>query len=291
MKDPLNKLKIRKMKPEDIPAAMDIKEAENWNQTKEDWHFLLNQHPSACLVAEFRDQVVGTITACTYKRQLAWIGMMLVDKKYRRMGIARLLMTTLIEKLAEYTSIKLDATPAGLGLYEKLGFVEEYQICRMTAHGIHPEKGVEDQVNWDLLPITKGTLAEVIEKDISICGLNRSQLFQFLLESQEDLCWMLKQQNQVKAYTFGRKGSNYDQIGPLLAETDAYAEVLLSKILSKQKDREYLVDVLIDKKNTLDFLSRWGFIPQRNFTRMYLSSNACEEMLGKQYLISGPELG
>src|SRR6185436_6961512 len=111
----------------DIPAALRLKELAHWNQTENDWLRLLRLEPSGCFCATIDGEVVATTTTTTYGHELAWIGMVLVDPTCRQMGIATRLMQVAMEYLSKagIMTIKLDATPAGRGVYEKLGFKEE----------------------------------------------------------------------------------------------------------------------------------------------------------------------
>ena len=103
---------VRNMQPGDIESAMKLSTAEGWNQTEKDWKLLVDNPGNVCLVAEHSKKTIGTTTAINYSNQLAWIGMVLVDKEYRGQGVSKLLLTTIFSKL-ELFSIKLDATPAG----------------------------------------------------------------------------------------------------------------------------------------------------------------------------------
>ena len=122
------------MTPEDLKSAMELKDSEGWNQTFSDWEFLLSSNPGQCLVAVMGGKVKATVTAITYENHLAWIGMMLVDKSIRGKGIGKLLMKSIIKELGFCSLIKLDATPAGLPVYIKLGFTPETTLYRMTGN-------------------------------------------------------------------------------------------------------------------------------------------------------------
>jgi len=78
----------------DIPSAMRLKEAAGWNQTEADWRRLLSLQPEGCFAAVRDGRLVGTTTVTIYG-ELAWIGMVLVDREYRRQGIASGLMSDL----------------------------------------------------------------------------------------------------------------------------------------------------------------------------------------------------
>ena len=125
-------LAVRKMRIADMSELMRLKNDEGWNQTQNDWELLINYKESVNLVAEMDNKIVGTITAINYENKVAWIGMMLVDKDYRRRGISNILLKDVITRLKDCASIKLDATPVGHHVYEKIGFIDEYQIGRIT---------------------------------------------------------------------------------------------------------------------------------------------------------------
>ena len=141
---------LRQMQLSDIKAGMRLSTAEGWNQTEKDWKFLIANSQNICLAAEADDKVVGTTTAINYSNQIAWIGMVLVDKNYRGKGISKMLLENVLEKLKPCRSIKLDATSAGREVYKKFGFKDEYSITRMTCSSI--KSSFENDEN-DFCPI------------------------------------------------------------------------------------------------------------------------------------------
>ena len=118
------------MQVEDLDEAMALKSAEGWNQTRSDWELIMINNPHLCLVAVAEDRVIATVTAFSYEDTFAWIGMMLVDRQFRRKGISIKLMLEIIQRLGKKQTIRLDATPAGQMVYNRLGFVKEYSLFR-----------------------------------------------------------------------------------------------------------------------------------------------------------------
>src|SRR5215467_1002644 len=99
---------IRLLFEADIPAAMELKEAAGWNQTKEDWRRLLLLQPDGCFGAIKDRRLVGTTTTTIYG-ELAWIGMVLIEPQHRRQGIAVKLMAVALDYLKDKVdTIKLD---------------------------------------------------------------------------------------------------------------------------------------------------------------------------------------
>ena len=68
---------IKPLLPRDIGQAMELSNAEGWNQTKADWELLVQNHQNICLAAVSDGKIVGTATAINYSGDVAWIGMVL----------------------------------------------------------------------------------------------------------------------------------------------------------------------------------------------------------------------
>jgi len=292
MSTTLNTISLRPMVLSDMPDLMRLKNAESWNQTEQDWAFLINQNQHYCLVACNGELIVGTVTAMKYGNNLAWIGMMLVAAAFRGQGISKLLLNAIIEKLQYCNAIKLDATTAGIPVYTKLGFTAEYEICRMTTPALSFDKKAQtDNSNYVIQPVNDSNINEVSALDHHFYGINRSELFQFLMKQENHNCWCLTQDNSLRGYVFCRIGSKHLQIGPLQAKSTAEAKILLIKVLQNISGKPVLVDVLMEQYELIDWLISIGFVAQRSFMRMYLKNNISTKQLENQFLIAGPELG
>jgi len=285
----LKNILIGQMEEADIPGAMQLVQAENWNQTKDDWQMFLNLNCNLCLVARYKGAIIGTVTAINYKDQVAWIGMMLVSKKFRGLGISKNLLNTIIEKLADCKSIKLDATAAGIPVYKKLGFQEELEINRMVTTNFN---GVTNGKNIDTVkPISPDDVEELLKLDINIFGVNRSDLINSLTNRTGDKAWCIVRHDQIVGYALGRPGLNFFQLGPLIADTPVDAINLMEVILEQFVAQPLVIDVLHDQVELKTRLACLGFSYQRSFIRMYLKDNSYAGLGSKQFLIAGPELG
>src|SRR5205823_4675748 len=83
---------IRLLRAEDVPAVFQLSAEAGWNQTEHDWRMLLDIAPEGCFGIEADGQVVATTTLVCYEQRLAWIGMVLTKREYRRRGLARRLL-------------------------------------------------------------------------------------------------------------------------------------------------------------------------------------------------------
>jgi GNAT superfamily N-acetyltransferase len=282
-------IRIRPMVINDLVNAIGLSRSEGWNQTDKDWRFLMMNPDNVCLAAEQGNKLVGTATATVHSSKLAWIGMVLVDKNLRGLGVGRNLMINIINNLKHINSIKLDATPAGLPLYQKLGFIEEHHICRMV-----------NPLNKGLMVLESGYKPEIIEKnkfpdilklDKKIFGSDRSSLLRSLFQNYPEKAYMINKDGKTNGYIFGREGIRYDYIGPASSFSKESFMSLITIALNSMAGKPVALDILQDKHDVIRRLELSGFEIQRSFVRMYLKNNHYPGEVNFQYLISGPEFG
>jgi GNAT superfamily N-acetyltransferase len=124
---------LRTLQSTDIPAAMRLVEAANWNQTAADWERTLALAPETCWGVFADGALAATTTAVRYTNGVVWIGMVLTAPEYRGRGYATQLMEEALQMDA--ACFRLDATAMGAPLYRKLGFVDEEAIERWERPG------------------------------------------------------------------------------------------------------------------------------------------------------------
>ena len=276
--------RLRDMTARDIPAGMRLKEIAGWNQTRGDWERFLSLSPRGCFVAETDGEVVGTAATISYEGRFAWIGMVLVDPARRGLGIG----TDLLKQAIQYLdgvcipSIKLDATPQGKPLYQKLGFVCEYEIERWQ---------------WQRAPAPRATVEayavteEVLNQDQDIFGADRSTLLRSIAHEHPELVLQIRSQEKLAGYSFGRSGALADHLGPWVARDESSARDLLSKFLLRSRAEKVFVDAVRSSPWAIKVLRESGFQFSRLLTRMYRGRNDFPGRPELQGAIMGPEFG
>jgi len=238
-------LAVRKMLKSDMPDLMRLKNDEGWNQMEQDWELLINYKESINLVGTIDNKIVGTITAINYANKVAWIGMMLVNKEYRRRGVSHTLLKNAIERLESCDSIKLDATPVGHHVYEKVGFIDEYEIGRITNPSVS-KIIVDNTIVTEQL--SDHEMTKIAQFDEQVFGANRKEMLICLFNNAPELAWMIKEKNQISGFCLGRKGTRFTQIGPLYASADQYAISLITSALNQLIGQPVVLDLLADKE-------------------------------------------
>ncbi len=281
-----SQIAIRRLCPTDIPEAMRLKDIAGWNQTERDWEVLLDMNPDGCVAAVHNGLVVGTTTATRYGDALAWIGMVLVDPDYRRLGIAARLLDACLEKLDPCASVRLDATPQGRPLYEKAGFSADYEVHRMllpAAPAAAPDAGQA------VGPLSPDHIDDLAAFDANVFGADRSSVLRAWLQGAPHYGLKAIDNGPITGYVLGRAGVRAEQLGPLVAPDAAAAANLFGKALAAAAGRPVLVDVPLHDEAWITHLRSLGFVTRRTFTRMTKGDPAPAP--GRQYAFAGPAIG
>jgi predicted N-acetyltransferase YhbS len=274
---------IRQLTPGDAEAVLRLCSLAGWNQTEQDVHRLLTLEPQGCFAACEAGHVVGTVTTTTYGSELAWVGMVLVDPEFRRRGIATALMRAALEylRVRRVTTIKLDATPSGCPVYERLGFEPEGLLWRWS--GELPHVQAED--------VATGIWADIAAIDRAAFGVDRGTLLRLMIADAARAPLISRnQRGAVSGFALARPGSRASYVGPVIADDLATASTLLSAAMIRLGEPSF-IDVNTDFPGATDLVRGLGFAHQRELVRMRLGPDTRVSRSPRVFAIAGPEVG
>jgi GNAT superfamily N-acetyltransferase len=273
---------IRNMTRADIALGMRLKQSAGWTQSSADWQRALRLEPDGCFVAEADSCGVGTVCTCLFG-PVAWIALVLVDQRWRGRGIGR----ALLERAIEYCeargtqSIRLDATPLGRPLYEKLGFNGDFELARYRGVPRVAAAGAGDDYQAADLP-------QLITLDRAATGTDRSELLTALIEHERRPTRVIRTPQGLQGFCTGRPGADALQIGPCIA--DACGEQLLASALAQAGGRQVVVDVPMAHADSMRLVEKAGLLRERTFWRMTRGA-PLRENLQQLWASFGPEKG
>jgi GNAT superfamily N-acetyltransferase len=250
---------IRQMQAPDVPALMRLKEAAHWNQLEQDWVNVMALEPEGCWVDEQQGEVAASTTAVCYGKDLAWIGMVLVEPRFRGRGLARGLMEHALVWLEQrgVRQVKLDATDMGRPLYAKLGFRPERVIERWSAMRERQRSAVAADCHlWPLC---------VAEIDRESFGVDRTRLIEQLLRAFPG-----QAEASGDGFVLGRPGSHAYFLGPCAASDAVTARRLMEGLLERVPAERLFWDLFPDVSAAVDLARELGFERRRELLRMRL---------------------
>jgi predicted N-acetyltransferase YhbS len=276
---------IREMTPEDIAAGLSLCRAAGWNQREPDWLHFLNAAPHGALVAEERGGVIGTVATLPYG-PFTWISMVLVAPAARGRGVGTTLLQRGLELVPAGVIPRLDATPAGEGLYRRLGFAGEYGLDRwFLDHGQAPPRaGLPARL------LQPPDWPAIRDMDRRAFGAVRFDLLQRLAVEAPEYAWVLESDGALRGYLFGRHGHVREHLGPMVAGDAESARLLLASCLAAVPGAVFM-DVPRHQQAFRSFLLDAGFVVERPFLRMHRGALTTPGEPPLIFAITGPEFG
>jgi ribosomal protein S18 acetylase RimI-like enzyme len=283
-------LLVRAMRQSDLAFADSLRALAGWNQTMADWRRFRAMQPDGCFLAEWDGARAGTATTMIYGSDLAWIGMVLVHQDYRRRGIGRGLLLKCIEHLQaqQVRCIKLDATPEGRPVYEKLGFREEWTLRRWEADlsvmaPAAPDPHIRsweaaDAVNFD-------------GHDAHAFGASRHKLILGLVRESRCSLTYESRPGVPTGYGLLRPGAQASYLGPVSAISPRHGIALIEALVAKEGAGRMFWDIPDLNAAAVASAEQHGFRVQRSLTRMWLGENCRAGNPPEQFALAGPELG
>lgn len=286
----------RLLTPADIPGAQRLRELAKWNQTDQDWRNLLAFEPQGCFGAELNRRLVGTASTTRYlplagKGSFGWVGMVLVDPETLRLGIGSTLLKKCIDYLraAGVESIRLDATPMGKQVYDKLGFHDECALERWEGEAQKVPGGVLGA--WKLAPLQAGDLEALAAYDAPLFGAQRRAVLEAWFRDWPECAVVARHDARIVGYALARRGSIFHQLGPVLGDDPGLCEALLMYLLERLRGERVLLDLVTANAWATPLAKRCALHHQRALIRMVLGPNSSPGEPQKVLAICGPELG
>lgn len=277
-------LHVRTMTPADVPLGMRLKQQAGWNQTEADWHRLLGLQPDGCFVAELDGQGVGTTMTCCFG-PVAWVAMVLVDTAVRGRGIGTALMEHALAWLEGQgvRSVRLDATPLGQPVYEKLGFVAEYRLARYQ--GTLPPPAAAAQA----AALRPEDVEGVLQLDRHVTSTDRRKWICRLMEEWPEAMRVLRRGGEVVGFVGARRGAVATQIGPCLA-AGGVGPLLGADAWARFAGQPVFLDVPLGNRAAVALAEGMGLTVQRHLLRMGRGERVTERV-EQLWASSGPEMG
>ncbi|HPA17543.1 MAG TPA: GNAT family N-acetyltransferase [Verrucomicrobiae bacterium] len=279
-------IRVRAMAPQDVELGLRLKDQARWNQTEADWRRFLDLEPKGCFIAEWDGRPVATTTTCLLGT-VGWIAMVLVDESARNRGIGTRLVehavTDLLTRGAR--TIRLDATPLGKPVYERLGFVADYELARMQGTTHAPR-----QADPAILRVKGPNIPALLRLDTATTGTQRDRLLARLVSEAPERTGLTQRDRRVTGYVMWRPGSHAATLGPAIATEPSDGVALLDWALGQCGGHAIFVDVPVGNRNAMDWALSQGLDFQRHFLRMHLGLPV-KDRPDQIWASSGPEKG
>ncbi len=283
----MSSVDIREMTAGDLDFCLEMFRITGWGNTADDVLRMISYEPGGCFVASMDGEDVGIVGSIGYG-EVGYLGNLIVQPEYRGRGIGAILMKEAMQHLLDsgVKSIRLDAVPKALPLYERLGFKGESLSLRFT--GLASETGSTGCERMDEMD-----LLEVSELDLRLFGAPRERVLRRVHADFPGLCFVAREGSRLVGYIMAKEGEGRIRIGPWICEPGerGIAEMLLHRLMDEVVGSSLWAGVPGGNRDSVEILERNGFLGGPASHRMCYGE--CEErgIVEGVFGVGGPDKG
>lgn len=283
----LDRIVIRPLTTADVGGAWQLSVQAGWNQLAADWQRMLSLEPRGCFAAELDGRIVGT-TICVAFGPVAWLAMVLVEETHRGKGLGRRLVQAGLDyaDAAGAKTVRLDATPLGRPVYERLGFAPQFELTRWSGVPAHARM-TNRMAPIIAAPADTRTREEIHAWDRRAAGADRRRWLDALFADTPPLV-VYDERGAVAGFLTSRPGRLGLYVGPCCGLQPA-ALALFEQALCAHRGERIVVDLPVGGV-LCETAKQAGLTPERMLVRMCRGA-AVQEDRNCFHLSSGPEFG
>jgi Acetyltransferase (GNAT) domain/Acetyltransferase (GNAT) family len=298
---PLNKfnfsmrsLKISEFK--EILSNWAVKEG--WNPGKHEYlpFYLANLNGHKGIF--FNDKIIASLSAVRYSKDLAYLGIYIVDPNYREQGVGQILAKATLKELADCPLIGINAVQQQVSNYQrKYGFVSSHSNSRWTGEFKIQNNFVSRRSEMDIKIVGRDGLDinELIDYDASIFSVPRVKFLRKWIEMPESYLLAAIKSEKICGYGVISKCINGYKIAPLFANDKEIAQRLYASFAYILQGKRNIVQLDVPENNqtAVKLATQFGLYKTFETRRMYKSKEPLIEEPNNSnvYAITTLEIG
>jgi GNAT superfamily N-acetyltransferase len=285
---------VRRLTQHDIDFVMELTAQERWGYLSCDVERCIECEPEGCFIAESEGKAVGHVFSISYGRT-GWIGLLIVHQDHRGHGVGTMLMNSAINHLQNIgvETIRLEAVPKALTLYQRLGFVEEFDSLRFSKE-LKKEPSQPQDVNEDIHRAERRDINELARFDSRYFGVNRHKVLERIYTDYPQNCLITEEKKKVTGYIMARETSRGYWVGPWVCDPESpnvAKKLILSFLDILDKKAELKVGMPALNVVGMRLMKSLGFKLTSRSIRMLRGAHKYSGNAEGVYGIAGPEKG
>jgi N-acetylglutamate synthase-like GNAT family acetyltransferase len=247
-------LELVQFNKSDIKGLMELSASVGWDYDEYEIGTVLSSgkifgHKNA------EGKIVSSAAIVLYDNKLASIGMVIVHKEYRGMGLGKVATQKCLDFTSSNTSIMLIATEEGRPLYEKMGFITVDCVHKFLCDEYKPLNKSGDVT---IERFNSNNLTEILKLDKVAFGDKRSKFLQNRINQSEQCLVVRDNKANIIGYGISILGPVNLILGPIVAPESQTAALILDKLASIHQGK-LRIDVPSGNEDFMLFLEQRGF--------------------------------
>lgn len=217
---------VRQMTADEVSLAVAWAAREGWNPGLYDAQCFYQADPTGFLIGELDGKMIACKSAVKYENHFGFMGFYMVDPAFRGMGYGYKIWKTGHEALKGRVA-GMDGVVEQQSNYMKSGYRLAYRNMRME--GVATGQPYTDE---HLVSTTKVAFSEISRYDRKYFPALREKFLQCWLNQPESFTQIYVDQDEILGYGMIRKCRVGYKVGPLFAEGESVANVLMDALMA-----------------------------------------------------------
>ncbi len=273
---------LTRFEPRHLPGALQLSREVAWPYRAEDWQFALDTGEG--LVFARGDEIIGTAMWWRYGQSFATLGMIIVTPALQGGGHGSRLLDGLLAATSG-RNLLLNATPEGMALYERRGFVA---LGSVIQHRGPLRIAVTPESHDDIRPANAADLAAITAIDAQAAGMDRAPLVEALAKVGD--MRVIDRGGRIAGYAITRRFGLGYVVGPVIAGNAEDARRLILSHLSALHGHVVRIDIHAED-GLGDWLTQLGLAPHSRVTSMVRGQRPVREGGMRVYALANQSMG
>ncbi|QNK89113.1 GNAT family N-acetyltransferase [Sporosarcina sp. resist] len=232
--------------------------------------------------------IISSAAIIPYEENLASLGMVIVNPKYRRRGLASSVVKKCLSVVPKGTKILLISTEKGLSLYRKLGFVKVGYVSKYICEQWRDTNRIINCNKNKVVKMEEKHFSDVCVLDRESFGARRSTYLYNRIKQSEKSFVSLDKEGNINGFGLSILGKENLILGPIIANTYEIATLITERLVNGYLGR-VRIDVPSGNEEYMSFVESKGFsiintppvmilnskdLPARNQTLYSISAQA-----------------
>ncbi|HYK72055.1 MAG TPA: GNAT family N-acetyltransferase [Pseudoneobacillus sp.] len=240
----------------DIPGLIDLSASVGWDYDKYEIQTVLSSgkifgHKNK------NGEVISSAAIIEYDKNLASIGMVIVNDSYRGLGLGKLATQKCLDSISNQTIAMLIATEAGKPMYEKMGFRTTDSIHKYICESYIPNNSSINH-SFNIEPFSDKDFSEILKLDHGAFGVQREHFLVNRIAQAKEALILKDVDSKIIAYGLSINGPVQLVLGPIVAPNPQLAMLLVGQ-LTKNHHGPFRIDVPSGNEDFMRNLESVGF--------------------------------
>ncbi len=267
MKINLEQLELKKLGRDDLRTLVNWAKKEGWNPGINDFEVFWKTDQDGYYGFYLENELMGGGAIVSYNQVFGFMGLFIVDSKFRGLGIGKRLWylrrDTLLKRLRNGATIGMDGVVEMQDFYEKGGFKIAYREERFK--GI----GQEVTVSKAISKIETEDFEKVVDFDLHCFGYERKEFLKNWITIPNSKSFKYSESDNLRGYAVIRKVDSGFKIGPLFADGYEVAEELYKACINSAVGKNVYLDIPVINKDAVNLMKKYNTEYTFECARMY----------------------